>query len=152
MMKAVVYAALFLLVLCHGEALKCNFCYSEGTDLCATTDTQTCSVMANACGAVILTQPLQYSFRQCMNMAVCQGFITTPGAFASCCSTDLCNWVPQPDFLCHLETRQILLCSFIQLTTYNIFECFTFLLFCFYFFWLFPRVSKCDWTNLIVME
>ena len=40
--------------------------------------------------------PLGNSFRQCMNMAVCQGFQKTPGAFATCCSTDLCNWASSP--------------------------------------------------------
>lgn len=29
-------------------------------------------------------------------MAVCQGFQQTPGAFATCCSTDLCNWASSP--------------------------------------------------------
>lgn len=36
-----------------------------------------------------------------MNMAVCQGFITTPGAIARCCTTDLCNWAPDKMIPCH---------------------------------------------------
>ncbi|KAM9334053.1 uncharacterized protein ABDE67_021780 [Symphorus nematophorus] len=90
-MKAAVCAILLLLTLYQGEALKCNYCYSKGGNLCTPTTTQTCSGSANACGAVILTGALNYSFRMCMNMAVCQGYISTPGAFANCCSTDLCN-------------------------------------------------------------
>ncbi|KAG7236075.1 hypothetical protein INR49_001356 [Caranx melampygus] len=90
-MRAAVCAVLLLLALCQGEALKCNYCFSKGGDLCTPTTTQTCTPTANACGAVILSYPLQSSFRQCMNMAVCQGYIQTPGAFATCCSTDLCN-------------------------------------------------------------
>ncbi|XP_041834512.1 lymphocyte antigen 6D-like [Melanotaenia boesemani] len=90
-MKAAVCVVLLLSVLYQGEALRCNFCFSSDANLCTPTSIQTCSGISNACGAVILTGPLNYSFRQCMNMAVCQGFITTPGAFAQCCSTDLCN-------------------------------------------------------------
>ncbi|KAM3584985.1 uncharacterized protein V6R79_004406 [Siganus canaliculatus] len=90
-MRAAVCAIFLLLTLYQGEALKCNYCFSKGSDLCSPTSTQTCSGLANACGAVILTGPISSSFRQCMNMAVCQGYIQTPGAFANCCSTDLCN-------------------------------------------------------------
>uniref|UniRef100_A0A671YG26 UPAR/Ly6 domain-containing protein n=1 Tax=Sparus aurata TaxID=8175 RepID=A0A671YG26_SPAAU len=90
-MRAAVCAVLLMLTLCPGEALKCNFCFSKGSSLCVPTGTQTCSGSANACGAVVLTGALSNSFRQCMNMAVCQGFQQTPGAFATCCSTDLCN-------------------------------------------------------------
>uniref|UniRef100_A0A3B4ZJS3 UPAR/Ly6 domain-containing protein n=1 Tax=Stegastes partitus TaxID=144197 RepID=A0A3B4ZJS3_9TELE len=90
-MRAAVFTVLLLLMLYQGEALECNYCYSKGSDLCTPTGTQICSRSADACGAVILQGPLQVSFRQCMNMAVCQGYITTPGAFAQCCSTDLCN-------------------------------------------------------------
>ncbi|XP_059184181.1 uncharacterized protein si:dkeyp-80c12.8 [Centropristis striata] len=87
----VAVCAILLLILCQGEALKCNYCFSKESDLCTPTSIQTCSGGANACGAVILTGPVTSSFRQCMNLAVCQGFITTPGAFAICCTTDLCN-------------------------------------------------------------
>ncbi|KAM9766260.1 uncharacterized protein ACNS7B_013249 [Menidia menidia] len=90
-MKSVVSVLLLLLILHRGEALRCNFCFSEDANLCTPTSVQTCSGSANACAAVILTGPINRSFRQCMNMAVCQGFIGTPGAFAQCCSTDLCN-------------------------------------------------------------
>uniref|UniRef100_A0A8C7ZF54 UPAR/Ly6 domain-containing protein n=1 Tax=Oryzias sinensis TaxID=183150 RepID=A0A8C7ZF54_9TELE len=54
-------------------------------------DTQICSRTQNACAAVIFQGALNRSFRQCMNMAVCQGYISTPGILASCCSSDLCN-------------------------------------------------------------
>ncbi|MEQ2278207.1 hypothetical protein XENORESO_014210, partial [Xenotaenia resolanae] len=74
-----------------GEALRCNYCFSSSSTLCNPTSIQTCTRNQNACGAVILTGAISRSFRQCMNMAVCQGFISTPGAFASCCSSDLCN-------------------------------------------------------------
>uniref|UniRef100_A0A3Q3AKG4 UPAR/Ly6 domain-containing protein n=1 Tax=Kryptolebias marmoratus TaxID=37003 RepID=A0A3Q3AKG4_KRYMA len=90
-MKATVCAIFLMLTAYRGEALRCNYCFSEGTDLCNPTSIQTCSLTQNACAAVILQSPINRSFRQCMNMAVCQGFIGTPGAFASCCSTDLCN-------------------------------------------------------------
>ncbi|XP_018560004.1 lymphocyte antigen 6D [Lates calcarifer] len=90
-MKAAVCALLLLLTLYQGEALKCNYCFSQGGNLCTPTTTQTCSGRANACAAVIFQAPLNRSFRQCMNMAVCQGYISTPGVFARCCSTDLCN-------------------------------------------------------------
>ncbi|KAM7365242.1 hypothetical protein PAMP_016187 [Pampus punctatissimus] len=90
-MKAAVCAVLLLLTLCQGEALKCNFCFSKGGVLCTPTSIQTCSGSANACAAVIFQGAINQSFRQCMNMAVCQGYIQTPGVFASCCSTDLCN-------------------------------------------------------------
>ncbi|XP_072308069.1 uncharacterized protein [Eucyclogobius newberryi] len=89
LLKAV--AVLCLLAVCPGEGLKCRSCFSKGPDLCDQTSVQTCSVLDNACGDVLVTQPKQYSFRSCMNMAVCQGWISTPGAFATCCSTDLCN-------------------------------------------------------------
>uniref|UniRef100_A0A674PNL4 UPAR/Ly6 domain-containing protein n=1 Tax=Takifugu rubripes TaxID=31033 RepID=A0A674PNL4_TAKRU len=62
-----------LMITFTGEALRCNYCF------------------ANACGAVILGSPLNSSFRQCMNMAVCQGYIKNTWCLASCCSTDLCN-------------------------------------------------------------
>uniref|UniRef100_A0A147AP78 UPAR/Ly6 domain-containing protein n=1 Tax=Fundulus heteroclitus TaxID=8078 RepID=A0A147AP78_FUNHE len=90
-MRCAVGAFMILLVLCQGEALRCNYCFSSSSTLCTPTSIQTCTGNNNACGAVILTGALSRSFRQCMNMAVCQGFISTPGAFASCCSTDLCN-------------------------------------------------------------
>ncbi|XP_047432105.1 lymphocyte antigen 6D-like [Mugil cephalus] len=90
-MKTTACVIIFLLTLYQGEALKCNFCFSKGGDLCTPTSVQTCSGFANACAAVIFQYPLNSSFRQCMNMAVCQGYITTPGVFAQCCSTDLCN-------------------------------------------------------------
>lgn len=91
-MRAAVCAVLLLLTLYEGEALKCNYCFGKTGDLCQPTSTQTCSGRADACAAVIFTGALNYSFRQCMNMAVCEGYITTPGVFARCCSTDLCNW------------------------------------------------------------
>ncbi|CAN9498363.1 unnamed protein product [Ophioblennius macclurei] len=90
-MKAEVCVLLLLLTVYQGHALKCNFCFSKGGDLCTPTSVQTCSGLANACAAVILTSPINSSFRQCMDMTVCQGYIKTPGAFAQCCSTDLCN-------------------------------------------------------------
>uniref|UniRef100_A0A3B5PZ32 UPAR/Ly6 domain-containing protein n=1 Tax=Xiphophorus maculatus TaxID=8083 RepID=A0A3B5PZ32_XIPMA len=90
-MRRAVGVFFFLLTLCQGESLVCNYCYSSSSSLCQPTGTQTCSGSQNACGAVILTGAISSSFRQCMNMAVCQGFISTPGAFASCCSTNLCN-------------------------------------------------------------
>uniref|UniRef100_A0A8C6LNV9 UPAR/Ly6 domain-containing protein n=1 Tax=Nothobranchius furzeri TaxID=105023 RepID=A0A8C6LNV9_NOTFU len=90
-MRTAACAMVLLCILFQGEALKCNFCFSSSSDLCVPTSVQTCSLTQNACGAVILQGPFNRSFRQCMNMAVCQGFITTPGALASCCSTDLCN-------------------------------------------------------------
>ncbi|XP_049919187.1 CD59B glycoprotein-like [Epinephelus moara] len=90
-MKAAV-CAILLLILYQGEALKCNYCFSkESSDLCSATSVQTCSGRADACAAVIFQGALRSSFRQCMNMAVCQGYVTTPGVFARCCSTDLCN-------------------------------------------------------------
>ncbi|PWA16735.1 hypothetical protein CCH79_00019554, partial [Gambusia affinis] len=71
----------FLLMTLHqGDTLRCNFCFSWSSELCTPTSIQTCPVGQDACGAVILTQSVQSSFRQCMNMAVCRGFITTPGA------------------------------------------------------------------------
>ncbi|MED6243134.1 hypothetical protein ATANTOWER_015475 [Ataeniobius toweri] len=90
-MRATVATFFLLLSLYQGEALRCNFCFSWSSDLCSPTSVQTCPVGQDACGAVILTGAVQSSFRQCMNMAVCQGFISTPGAYAICCSTDLCN-------------------------------------------------------------
>ncbi|XP_061126487.1 uncharacterized protein si:dkeyp-80c12.8 [Syngnathus typhle] len=90
-MKAAVCAVLLLLAFSQVEALRCNYCFSKGSDLCNPTSIQTCSRSADACAAVILQGLLSQSFRQCMNMAVCQGYIKTPGAFANCCSTDLCN-------------------------------------------------------------
>uniref|UniRef100_A0A672IYU9 UPAR/Ly6 domain-containing protein n=1 Tax=Salarias fasciatus TaxID=181472 RepID=A0A672IYU9_SALFA len=90
-MKAEVCAILLLLTVYQGHTLQCNFCFSKGGDLCTATSTQTCSLTADACGAVILPYPLNSSFRQCMNMAVCQGYLETPGVIALCCSTDLCN-------------------------------------------------------------
>uniref|UniRef100_A0A8C8DME3 UPAR/Ly6 domain-containing protein n=1 Tax=Oryzias sinensis TaxID=183150 RepID=A0A8C8DME3_9TELE len=74
-----------------GEPLECNFCFSTGGGLCTPTSTQICSRTQNACAAVIFQGALNRSFRQCMNMAVCQGYISTPGILASCCSSDLCN-------------------------------------------------------------
>uniref|UniRef100_A0A3B3V896 UPAR/Ly6 domain-containing protein n=1 Tax=Poecilia latipinna TaxID=48699 RepID=A0A3B3V896_9TELE len=71
--------------------LRCNLCFSWYSELCNPTSIQTCPVGQDAYGAVNLTRPVQRSFRQCMNMAVCRGFITTPGVYAICCSTDLCN-------------------------------------------------------------
>uniref|UniRef100_A0A673AFY7 UPAR/Ly6 domain-containing protein n=1 Tax=Sphaeramia orbicularis TaxID=375764 RepID=A0A673AFY7_9TELE len=90
-MKAAVFSVLLLLTVYQSEGLKCNFCFSKDSTLCSPTSTQTCPIGQNACGAVIITQPVQSSFRQCMNMAVCEGWKRTPGAFAICCSTDLCN-------------------------------------------------------------
>uniref|UniRef100_A0A8C6U0I4 Uncharacterized protein n=1 Tax=Neogobius melanostomus TaxID=47308 RepID=A0A8C6U0I4_9GOBI len=90
-MRAVMCVVMFSLVLCPGGALKCYDCYSKGSELCDQTRVQTCSLLQNACGAYLSMCPLEYSFRSCMNMAVCQGWISTPGAFANCCSTDLCN-------------------------------------------------------------
>ncbi|XP_051283284.1 lymphocyte antigen 6D-like [Dicentrarchus labrax] len=90
-MRTAVCTIFLLLSLYQGEALKCNYCFSKGGSLCTPTSIQTCSGSANACGAVIFQDPLNSSFRQCINMAVCQGYITTPGVIASCCSTDLCN-------------------------------------------------------------
>uniref|UniRef100_A0A3Q1G2A8 UPAR/Ly6 domain-containing protein n=1 Tax=Acanthochromis polyacanthus TaxID=80966 RepID=A0A3Q1G2A8_9TELE len=90
-MRTAVFTVLLLLTLFQGEALKCNYCFSKGSDLCSPTSVQTCSRSADACAAVIFQGALQSSFRQCMNMAVCKGYVTTPGVVAQCCSTDLCN-------------------------------------------------------------
>uniref|UniRef100_A0A8C5DTE8 Uncharacterized protein n=1 Tax=Gouania willdenowi TaxID=441366 RepID=A0A8C5DTE8_GOUWI len=65
----------------HAHTNTCNYCYSKGSNPCTPTSVQTCSGQANACAAVVLPFPLNSSFRQCMNMAVCQGYITTPGVF-----------------------------------------------------------------------
>uniref|UniRef100_A0A8C6TYK6 Snake toxin/toxin-like domain-containing protein n=1 Tax=Neogobius melanostomus TaxID=47308 RepID=A0A8C6TYK6_9GOBI len=91
MLRAVTCALLLSLVFSPGDALKCYQCTSRSSDLCTNTVVQTCSITENACGAVIVAQPVQFSLRACMNMAVCQGWISTPGAYAICCSTDLCN-------------------------------------------------------------
>ncbi|XP_019959409.1 lymphocyte antigen 6D [Paralichthys olivaceus] len=90
-MKAAACAILVLLALHQAEALTCNYCYSKGSKLCTSTTTQTCSRRMDACATVILPAPLNNSFRSCMNMAICKGYIQTPGVIASCCSTDLCN-------------------------------------------------------------
>ncbi|KAF3706435.1 hypothetical protein EXN66_Car022127 [Channa argus] len=90
-MRTAVCAILLLLSLYQAEALKCNFCMSKGSSLCTTTSIQTCSEVSNACGDVILAAPFYYSWRMCMNMAVCQSYAQTPRVFAQCCSTDLCN-------------------------------------------------------------
>ncbi|KAM4601844.1 uncharacterized protein ACJ7VT_019881 isoform 1-T2 [Polymixia lowei] len=90
-MRAAVCAVLVLLTLCPGEALKCNYCFSKNGDLCTPTSVQTCSLTNNACGSVLFLYPLHSSFRQCMNMAVCQGYQKMPNVAANCCSTDLCN-------------------------------------------------------------
>ncbi|XP_077581994.1 uncharacterized protein LOC144202825 [Stigmatopora nigra] len=90
-MRATICALLVLFAFCQATALKCNYCFSKGSELCNPTSIQMCSGRSDACGAVILQGALSQSFRQCMNMAVCQGYIKTPGAFANCCSTDLCN-------------------------------------------------------------
>uniref|UniRef100_A0A3Q3WH07 UPAR/Ly6 domain-containing protein n=1 Tax=Mola mola TaxID=94237 RepID=A0A3Q3WH07_MOLML len=93
-MRAAVCSILLLMALYQGEALRCNFCYSKGGGLCTATSVQTCAGLTNACGAVILPAPFSYSFRQCMDMTVCQGFIKTQGVIANCCSTDLSKWLP----------------------------------------------------------
>lgn len=52
---------LLLPLRCHssaGEALKCNYCTSEGGSLCTPTSVQTCTRSTNACGAIILTGAL----------------------------------------------------------------------------------------------
>lgn len=49
----------YVCVLFPGDALKCNYCFSKGGDLCTPTTTQTCPLTANACGAVILSYPLR---------------------------------------------------------------------------------------------
>nr|XP_061803106.1 uncharacterized protein si:dkeyp-80c12.8 [Nerophis lumbriciformis] len=90
-MRAAVSAVLVLLAFYQATALKCNYCFSKGSELCSPTSIQTCSGRNDACAGVILQVPISQSFRQCMNMAVCQGYIQTPGALANCCSTDLCN-------------------------------------------------------------
>ncbi|XP_061572018.1 lymphocyte antigen 6D-like [Cololabis saira] len=90
-MRSEVCAVLILVILYQGEALQCNFCFSTGGSLCTPTSTQICSGRGDGCAAVLFGAPLNRSFRQCMNMAVCQGYISTPGVFARCCSTDLCN-------------------------------------------------------------
>ncbi|KAM6958478.1 uncharacterized protein LKV04_022467 [Tautogolabrus adspersus] len=90
-MKSAACVVLLLLSLYQADALKCNYCFGKDSSLCSTTSIQTCPITMNACADVILQAPISRSFRSCMNMAVCQGYITTPGAFASCCSTDLCN-------------------------------------------------------------
>ncbi|XP_071381906.1 lymphocyte antigen 6D-like [Centroberyx affinis] len=90
-MRAAACAILVLLTLCQGEALKCNYCFSKSGDLCSPTSVQTCSRTDNACASVLFLYPLHNSFRQCMNMAVCQGYMNMPNVAAQCCSTDLCN-------------------------------------------------------------
>uniref|UniRef100_A0AAQ6IV21 UPAR/Ly6 domain-containing protein n=1 Tax=Anabas testudineus TaxID=64144 RepID=A0AAQ6IV21_ANATE len=85
-----VLCAVLLLTLHLGEALKCNYCMSYEDGLCTGTSVQFCGATQDACGAVIL-QNIGSSFRMCMNMGICQGWIQTRGAIAMCCSTDLCN-------------------------------------------------------------
>uniref|UniRef100_A0A3Q4H893 UPAR/Ly6 domain-containing protein n=1 Tax=Neolamprologus brichardi TaxID=32507 RepID=A0A3Q4H893_NEOBR len=91
-MRAALGVLLFFLTLYQGEALRCHVCFSRQSDLCTPTKIQTCPAGQNACAAVRLCFIIVgSSFRGCMNMAVCQGYITAPGVFARCCSTDLCN-------------------------------------------------------------
>ncbi|KAF0045697.1 hypothetical protein F2P81_002226 [Scophthalmus maximus] len=75
----------------HAPTAVMNTAKQQENDLCTSTSTQTCSGIANACAAVMFSFPPDRSFRSCINMAVCQGFVKTPGVFATCCSTDLCN-------------------------------------------------------------
>ncbi|KAL3045718.1 hypothetical protein OYC64_013884 [Pagothenia borchgrevinki] len=89
-MRAAVFTIL-LLVIYQGEALKCNFCFSMESELCTPTGTQTCSRADDGCVAVTLTGALSSSYRQCMNMAACQSWVSVPGVFGICCNTDLCN-------------------------------------------------------------
>uniref|UniRef100_A0A3Q3FWQ0 UPAR/Ly6 domain-containing protein n=1 Tax=Labrus bergylta TaxID=56723 RepID=A0A3Q3FWQ0_9LABR len=77
-------------LLLSSDALKCNYCFGDDSSLCSTTSIQTCPWTMDACADVICRRPsVSRSFRSCMNMAACQGYIKTPGVFASCCSTDL---------------------------------------------------------------
>ncbi|KAI4831431.1 hypothetical protein KUCAC02_000972 [Chaenocephalus aceratus] len=89
-MRAAVFTIL-LLVIYQGEALKCNVCFSNETDLCTPTKIQTCSGETHACGIMILTGPPSLCLRQCMIIQLCEDWISTPESFLTCCSTDLCN-------------------------------------------------------------
>ncbi|CAI5660667.1 unnamed protein product [Oreochromis niloticus] len=89
-MRVALGVILLFLTLYQGEALRCYSCYSQQSDLCTDTHIQTCPAGQNACADLIF-QAVSASLRGCMNMAMCQGFITSPGVIAQCCSTDLCN-------------------------------------------------------------
>uniref|UniRef100_A0A8C5AA32 UPAR/Ly6 domain-containing protein n=1 Tax=Gadus morhua TaxID=8049 RepID=A0A8C5AA32_GADMO len=97
-MKIAAWAILGLLALCQavgpGDALQCNYCFSKGNDVCEATSVQTCSSLDNACGSVLFLYPLHNSFRMCMNMAVCQGYISMPNVAAICCVSVISRYKP----------------------------------------------------------
>uniref|UniRef100_A0A667XJI6 UPAR/Ly6 domain-containing protein n=1 Tax=Myripristis murdjan TaxID=586833 RepID=A0A667XJI6_9TELE len=91
-MKVLYFAVLLQIVwISSGEALRCNRCVPRSPGGRCTNTVETCTYPFNVCAFVLFTPPLKSSFRQCMNMAVCQGYQKTPNVAANCCSTDLCN-------------------------------------------------------------
>ncbi|XP_076159770.1 uncharacterized protein LOC143142630 [Alosa pseudoharengus] len=87
-MRLVFICALLVLSVSFGEALKCNFCTSEGTS--CVPSTQTCPSYMDTCGIVLIMYPT-HIIRSCMTYGLCQNWMHMRNVSAICCSTDLCN-------------------------------------------------------------
>ncbi|XP_062386714.1 CD59 glycoprotein-like [Sardina pilchardus] len=90
-MKAFLVAALLLLAVASGCALKCRRCVPSVPGVGCTVSTETCSSNMDACVAArFLQHPYSY-FNRCIKMTDCRILQTSPYIKANCCQTDMCN-------------------------------------------------------------
>ncbi|CAL1600275.1 unnamed protein product [Knipowitschia caucasica] len=88
-MKSAVVLLCLLLVLSHGDGLRC-FC--GGLRICPSGGVETCSSFSELCGRVVITAGASPNyFRGCMSASTCAA-LDRPGiSSAFCCRSDGCN-------------------------------------------------------------
>ncbi|XP_069044295.1 lymphocyte antigen 6S-like [Lepisosteus oculatus] len=92
-MKSLLFlAAVLLLSLSCGEALRCNNCMGQGQGAVPGSCTvQTCMGGNTVCVSGIFRPPFSGYFRRCGKSSECAMLKMGWTARGSCCKTDLCN-------------------------------------------------------------
>ncbi|XP_069044294.1 lymphocyte antigen 6S-like [Lepisosteus oculatus] len=92
-MKSLLFlAAVLLLSLSCGEALRCNNCMGQRQGAVPGSCTvQTCTDDNNVCVSAIFRPPFSGAIRRCGKSSECAMLSMGGNSRVSCCKTDLCN-------------------------------------------------------------
>ncbi|XP_016097429.1 CD59 glycoprotein-like [Sinocyclocheilus grahami] len=91
MMKVLLLALVFSLVLENGFALICYNCVPGTPGGSCVTTQETCGYKKDTCVSARFTISPYSHFRRCISMADCMIFQSSPSIKAKCCQADLCN-------------------------------------------------------------
>ncbi|XP_066578132.1 CD59 glycoprotein [Amia ocellicauda] len=91
MKSSLIVAAVLLLALSCGDALRCYKCLAGGSGQRCTRTVETCLGSNDACVSAIFLPPTSGFFQRCGKSSECALYSTTNLIQARCCNRDLCN-------------------------------------------------------------